>query len=160
MTTNKPFAEWGAVFPNAACVTVMVDRLIHRSELVVIDGNSLPRPRSRGTEEEAARTAPQEEERERIMNPASRFVPVDPERIRRIPSTGFGWIDRRFFRDGYAAELSHYGILLYAFLCSVANATGHSWYGEPKIAHLLRLSPAQLKRARHELPKRTTRGLR
>ena len=40
VTTNKPFAEWGSVFPNAACVTVMVDRLIHRSELVVIDGES------------------------------------------------------------------------------------------------------------------------
>lgn len=40
ITTNKPFSEWGEVFPNAACITTMIDRLIHRSELVVIDGKS------------------------------------------------------------------------------------------------------------------------
>ncbi len=40
ITTNKPFAEWGEVFPNAACVVTIVDRLIHRSEIVQIDGES------------------------------------------------------------------------------------------------------------------------
>ncbi len=39
-TTNKPFAEWGEVFPNAACVVTLVDRLIHRSEIVEIKGDS------------------------------------------------------------------------------------------------------------------------
>lgn len=40
LTTNKPFAEWPSVFPNAACVVTLVDRLLHRAELVVIDGDS------------------------------------------------------------------------------------------------------------------------
>jgi len=40
LTTNKPFAEWPQVFPNAACVVTLVDRLLHRAELVVIEGES------------------------------------------------------------------------------------------------------------------------
>ena len=40
ITTNKPFAEWGEVFSSAACVVTLVDRLIHRSELVRLDGES------------------------------------------------------------------------------------------------------------------------
>jgi len=40
LTTNKPFAQWTEVFPNASCVVTLVDRLIHRSEIVAIDGDS------------------------------------------------------------------------------------------------------------------------
>lgn len=40
ITTNKPFAEWGEVFPNASSVVALVDRLIHRSETVKIDADS------------------------------------------------------------------------------------------------------------------------
>jgi len=40
ITTNKPFKEWSEVFPNAACVVSLVDRLVHRSEVIVIDGES------------------------------------------------------------------------------------------------------------------------
>jgi DNA replication protein DnaC len=40
LTTNKPFAEWTQVFPNAACVVALVDRLIHRSEIVQLHGDS------------------------------------------------------------------------------------------------------------------------
>lgn len=40
LTTNKPFAEWPSVFPNAACVVTLVDRLLHRAELVAIEGDS------------------------------------------------------------------------------------------------------------------------
>jgi DNA replication protein DnaC len=40
LTTNKPFAEWPSVFPNAACVVTLADRLLHRAELVVIEGDS------------------------------------------------------------------------------------------------------------------------
>lgn len=40
LTTNKPFAEWTHVFPNAACVVALVDRLIHRSEIVQLAGDS------------------------------------------------------------------------------------------------------------------------
>ena len=40
LTTNKPFAEWPTTFPNAACVVTLVDRLMHKSEMVTIDGDS------------------------------------------------------------------------------------------------------------------------
>ena len=40
VTTNKPFAEWSEVFPNASCVVTLVDRLVHRSEIVQMDGES------------------------------------------------------------------------------------------------------------------------
>ena len=40
VTTNRPFDEWNDVFPNAACVVSLVDRLIHHSEIVVFEGDS------------------------------------------------------------------------------------------------------------------------
>ena len=40
VTTNRPFAEWHEVFPNAACVVSLVDRLVHNAEVVSIDGDS------------------------------------------------------------------------------------------------------------------------
>jgi len=40
VTTNRPFSEWGEVFPNAACVVSLVDRLVHNAEIIQIVGNS------------------------------------------------------------------------------------------------------------------------
>jgi DNA replication protein DnaC len=40
VTTNKAFADWGEIFPNAACVVSLIDRLMHRAEVVRIDGDS------------------------------------------------------------------------------------------------------------------------
>jgi DNA replication protein DnaC len=40
ITTNRPFAEWREVFPNAACVVSLVDRLVHNAEILAIDGES------------------------------------------------------------------------------------------------------------------------
>ena len=40
VTTNRRFAEWNEVFPNASCVVALVDRLVHRAEIVQIDGES------------------------------------------------------------------------------------------------------------------------
>jgi len=40
ITTNKPFSEWGEVFPSASCVVSLVDRLIHHSEIIVLEGES------------------------------------------------------------------------------------------------------------------------
>ncbi len=40
ITTNKPFRDWGDVFPNATTVVTLVDRLVHRSEVVYIDAKS------------------------------------------------------------------------------------------------------------------------
>jgi DNA replication protein DnaC len=40
ITTNRPFARWREVFPNAACVVPLVDRLVHNAEILAIDGDS------------------------------------------------------------------------------------------------------------------------
>jgi DNA replication protein DnaC len=40
VTTNKTFSEWSEVFPNAACVVSLVDRLLHNSEVIAIEGES------------------------------------------------------------------------------------------------------------------------
>lgn len=60
LTTNKPFAEWGQVFSSAACVVTLVDRLIHRSELVSLDGESyrLKEAKERSAKRNKARSRP------------------------------------------------------------------------------------------------------
>jgi DNA replication protein DnaC len=40
ITTNKTFQEWSEVFPGAACVRTIIDRFIHRCEVVSIAGQS------------------------------------------------------------------------------------------------------------------------
>jgi DNA replication protein DnaC len=40
LSTNKAFSEWSEVFPHAACVVTLVDRLIHRAEVVEIEAES------------------------------------------------------------------------------------------------------------------------
>lgn len=40
ITTNKPFTEWRDIFPNATCVVSIIDRLVHHSEIVNIEGES------------------------------------------------------------------------------------------------------------------------
>src|SRR5262249_61499622 len=40
LSTNKPFSQWGEVFPHAACVVTLVDRLIHRAEVIDIEAES------------------------------------------------------------------------------------------------------------------------
>jgi DNA replication protein DnaC len=40
MATNLAFADWPTVFPNATCVTALVDRLTHHADIVLIEGES------------------------------------------------------------------------------------------------------------------------
>ena len=40
LTSNKVFSAWSEVFPNASCVVALVDRLIHKSEVVKISAES------------------------------------------------------------------------------------------------------------------------
>ena len=54
ITTNKPFSEWTKVFPNAACVVTLVDRLMHKAELLKLEGKSY---RFKEAEERTARNA-------------------------------------------------------------------------------------------------------
>ena len=40
LLSNKAFSEWSEVFPHAACVVTLVDRLIHRAEVVDLEPDS------------------------------------------------------------------------------------------------------------------------
>jgi DNA replication protein DnaC len=40
VSTNKPFAEWHEIFPNASSVVTLVDRLTHQAEIIQIEGES------------------------------------------------------------------------------------------------------------------------
>jgi len=40
LSTNKLFAEWSEVFPHAACTDTLLDRLLHRAEIIDIEGDS------------------------------------------------------------------------------------------------------------------------
>jgi DNA replication protein DnaC len=40
ITTNRPFAEWHQVFPAAACVVSLIDRLVHNAEIIAIEAES------------------------------------------------------------------------------------------------------------------------
>lgn len=55
ITTNRSFTEWKEVFPNAACVVSLVDRLVHRAEIIVIEGESFRAKEARERNEQRAR---------------------------------------------------------------------------------------------------------
>ena len=55
ITTNRSFTEWKEVFPNAACVVSLVDRLVHRAEIIVIEGESYRAKEARERNEQRTR---------------------------------------------------------------------------------------------------------
>lgn len=50
VTTNLAFKEWGTVFPNAACVTALIDRLTHHAEILTLTGESYRRREAEATQ--------------------------------------------------------------------------------------------------------------
>lgn len=84
------------------------------------------------------------------QHPTDRIV-ISRTRLRHIPRTGFGWIDRRFVRDGFMFRLTNEAALLYFLLVTVGNRDGLSFFSEASLTGLLRLDPATLKAARAEL---------
>jgi hypothetical protein len=73
-----------------------------------------------------------------------------PTRRRCPPKTGWSWVDRRFLRE-HAAHLSRDAVLLYFFLCAVANKHGLSFYADSTVAVLLGMTLPALISARSEL---------
>lgn len=59
LSTNKAFSEWSEVFPHAACTVTLVDRLVHRSEIIEIEGDSyrLKEAKERSANKHASRRA-------------------------------------------------------------------------------------------------------
>lgn len=43
LTTNLPFADWGMVFDSTTVATAIADRLVHNSEVLVLEGKSYRR---------------------------------------------------------------------------------------------------------------------
>ena len=74
ITTNRPFAEWGEAFPNAACLVALVDRLVHNAEIVAIDGDSYRRKEAEQRQKERAA----ERRRRRSRARPSSGEPVTP----------------------------------------------------------------------------------
>jgi len=46
LTTNLTFTEWPQIFPGAACVSAILDRLIHHCEIIQIKGPSFRKSES------------------------------------------------------------------------------------------------------------------
>jgi len=43
LTTNLPFSDWPTIFPNAATVTALIDRVVHHADIISIEGESYRR---------------------------------------------------------------------------------------------------------------------
>jgi DNA replication protein DnaC len=43
LTTNLPFADWGKIFDSTTVATAIADRLVHRSEVLILEGSSYRR---------------------------------------------------------------------------------------------------------------------
>jgi DNA replication protein DnaC len=50
VTTNLAFKDWGTVFPNAAWVTALIDRLTHHAEILTLTGESYRRREAEATQ--------------------------------------------------------------------------------------------------------------
>ena len=60
VTTNLAFSDWPTIFPNASCVTALIDRLTHHADIAPIEGESYRRReaeesrKARGTRKKSA----------------------------------------------------------------------------------------------------------
>jgi DNA replication protein DnaC len=43
LTTNLAFKDWPSIFPNAACTTALIDRIVHHADVIAIEGDSYRR---------------------------------------------------------------------------------------------------------------------
>ena len=61
VTTNRPQRPMGEVFPNAACVVSLIDRLVHHAEIIAIEGESyrLKEAKEHAEQRRRQRAAPQ-----------------------------------------------------------------------------------------------------
>jgi len=43
LTTNLAFSDWPSIFPNAACTTALIDRIVHHADVISVEGSSYRR---------------------------------------------------------------------------------------------------------------------
>ena len=55
------------------------------------------------------------------------------DRVRRLPSGDWSWIDRRFIRE-YSSKLGGDAVFLYLFLAAVGDKHGLSYYSDNALA--------------------------
>jgi DNA replication protein DnaC len=55
LTTNRIFRERNEVFPNSSCVTALIGRLVHKTEIASIDGDSYRAKEARERAEKKAK---------------------------------------------------------------------------------------------------------
>ncbi|WP_437986618.1 ATP-binding protein [Sorangium sp. So ce117] len=48
---TRPLCDWPSIFPNATCATALIDRVIHRADVIAIEGQSY---RLRDAEEQSS----------------------------------------------------------------------------------------------------------
>ena len=84
------------------------------------------------------------------QRPAIQKLPVDPGRIRQMP-TQFAAVDRRLAYDRHLCGLTHAQMALYLFLHCVSDAAGLSYYGDERIGQYLHLTDSALREARQGL---------
>ena len=77
ITTNRPFAEWGEVFPNAACVVSLVDRLVHHAEIIAIEGESYRLKEAHERAEQRARQRRKSQVMSKVSNALPLTIPLD-----------------------------------------------------------------------------------
>ena len=71
--------------------------------------------------------------------------------IRDIRQCTFGWIDHNLLNHGLVKQLAPESLLLYCFLCLVADRQGLSYYDYEKICSLLKFDLEQYLEARGQL---------
>jgi hypothetical protein len=73
-----------------------------------------------------------------------------PARLRRLPASGWSWVDRRFVRE-YAERLAREAMLLCFFLAAVADRNGPSFYRDGTLAVQLGMTMPAVLQSRDEL---------
>ena len=73
-----------------------------------------------------------------------------PDRVRRLPTNDWSWIDRRFQRE-FASKLSGDSVFLYFLLTAVGDKNGLSYYSDNALALRLRTTERVIAKARDEL---------
>ena len=71
VTTNRPFSEWNEVFPNAACVVSLIDRLIHHAEIIAFEGPSYRLREAKERAKRKGRKTPKTDRQNETQNPGS-----------------------------------------------------------------------------------------
>jgi DNA replication protein DnaC len=67
LTSNKGFSEWAQVFAGASCVTALIDRIVHRAEIVKIAGESY---RKKEAAERAEQKAKERADKSKKLRPS------------------------------------------------------------------------------------------